>query len=94
MLLLFVHFPLKPFDLKEVDIMVSFPDRYPMQVRAAASIKYTHFYEVYYSCFGCKCFLITLKFFFLEFHFGYTIRPGSATSDGKVNQSYHDILNV
>lgn len=37
----FVHFLFKPFDLKEVDIMVSFPDRYPMEVSAAASFKYT-----------------------------------------------------
>lgn len=66
MFLLFVHFPLKPFDLKEVDIMVSFPDRYPMQVRAAASIKYTHFYEVYSSCFRCKCFLITFEILFFK----------------------------
>lgn len=62
MLVLFMHFSLKPFDLKEVDIMVSFPDKYPMEVRASTSIKYTHFHKVY--CLRCKCFLITLKFIF------------------------------
>lgn len=48
-LLLFVHVPLKPFDLKEVAIMVSFPDRYPVEVSAAAAaaMKYSLFNHVY-----------------------------------------------
>lgn len=35
--ILMLHFNLQPFDLKEIDIMVSFPDNYPQEVKTAAS---------------------------------------------------------
>lgn len=36
-------FNLKPFDLKEIDIMVSFPDNYPQEVKTSASIDPSYF---------------------------------------------------
>lgn len=68
-----LHLILKPFDLKEVDIMVSFPDSYPQEVKPTAFI-YTTASVIYYSVHVChekNPFFITLINFLRFSHWTY-----------------------
>lgn len=92
--ILTLHFNFKPFDLKEIDIMVSFPDSYPQEVKSSIYTTCSVFRQ------HSKCLRwnssLSPWYISLDFHIGYTTGPGSATSDGKVKACavYFNILNV